>query len=1060
MARCANRGLHCQLGVCLIVLAAFTGLVLVGGDAAANDQSSAKAQPRGPGPDAPLNPAIRISQYSHTAWRIQDGSFSGVPHAITQTADGYLWIGTDAGVVRFDGSRFVPWVPPADAALPSTTVYSLFGARDGSLWIGTSRSLAHWKNGRLIEFPSIIGRINSVLEDAQGATWMVRSRLGGTVKGALCRVQDSDVRCYGEAVGMACANADALIRDGPGNLWLGGSDALCRWSSDGVASSYLRRELKQTQGLVGVSALAAATDGTLFVGIDRSGANLGLRQFAGGAWKTFRAPGMDGATLEVTALFNDRSGSLWIGTTNDGVYRVNDGRTDHFRSADGLTSDSIENFYQDREGNLWVVTSTGIDRFRDFRVTSFSRREGLTADRVHAVLGGRDGRVWIGNEGALDVLRQDQLSSISARNGMPGKIITSLLEDHLGRLWVGVDGDLAVYESGRFRVVKKSNGSAIGIVGSMTEDADHNIWAAIVGQRRMLVRIEELKVREEIPTSRTPLASTISADARGGLWLGLAHGDLAHYKNGQLETFSLNHRPDAGAVRNLMVDSDGSVWAVTDHGILRWKDGAIRTLDSKNGLPCDSVFAAIRDDRASLWLYTGCGLVAITNAELTMWLDRPGTKLTPEHVFDVFDGALPAHSTFSPSASKSRDGRLWFANDSVLQMVDPNHLDENYLSPPVRVEQIVADRVTYPPQDDLHLPALTRDIEIDYTALSLTIPQKVSFRYKLEGRDYVWGDPLARRQAFYSNLKPGTYRFRVTACNNDGVWNETGATLAFTIPPSFTQSASFKALCLIAIVSIVSLAYRIRVRQVTKRIRERTFERLAERERIARDLHDTFFQGIQGLLLRFHTATSQLHEEEPARTIFEETLRQSDQVMLEGRELVLDLRMTASEVNDLPTAFADYGEQLRENHSCDFKVVVNGNVRPLRPVVFEEISRIGKETLGNAFRHSGARSIEAELNFEPNELRMRIRDDGAGIDPNILKQGGRDGHWGMPGMRERARKIGANLDLWSRTGAGTEIELRIAAALAYVPEPKGPVSNKQRRFWRWRSGAKADSNND
>src|SRR5499427_5641304 len=235
---------------------------------------------------------------------------------------------------------------------------------------------------------------------------------------------------------------------------------------------------------------------------------------------------------------------------------------------------------------------------------------------------------------------------------------------------------------------------------------------------------------------------------------------------------------------------------------------------------------------------------------------------------------------------------------------------------------------------------------------------------------------------------------------------------------------------------------------ITRRIVElRLEERVHERTRIAQDLHDTFFQGIQGLLLRFHTATSQLRKDEPARPLFEETLKQSDQVMLEGRELVLDLRATVSEPTDLPTAFADFGEGMRKGGSCDFKVVVNGTIRPLHPVVFEELFKIGKEALGNAFRHSGAHSVEAELNYERSELRIRIRDNGAGIESAILRQGHRDGHFGLPGMRERAQKVGAHLDVWSRTGAGTEVEVRIAAPIAYVTDPNGSWLWKLRRLW-------------
>jgi signal transduction histidine kinase len=364
--------------------------------------------------------------------------------------------------------------------------------------------------------------------------------------------------------------------------------------------------------------------------------------------------------------------------------------------------------------------------------------------------------------------------------------------------------------------------------------------------------------------------------------------------------------------------------------------------------------------------------------------------------------------------------------------------------PPVHIETVTADDKLYEPSSALRLPARTRNLEIDYTALSLSAPQKVKFRYKLEGHDTGWQNPGTRRQAFYTDLEPGSYTFHVVASNNDGLWNENGAAMNFAVAPAFDQTAWFKALCILAVAGAVWALYWMRLRQATTRLRQRLGAQMEERERIAHELHDTFFQGIQGLLLRFHTATSQLSKDEPARRIFEETLKQSDQVMLEGRELVLDLRGTAAEQNDLPTAFANFGEQIRKGGSCGFRVVVNGSVRPLHPVVFEELFKIGKEALSNAFRHSGAHSIEAELNYERSQLRLQIRDDGAGIDSTILGQGYRDGHFGLPGMRERAQKVGAHLDVWSRPGAGTEIEVRIAAGLAYASEPH------HSKFWKLR----------
>jgi signal transduction histidine kinase len=565
---------------------------------------------------------------------------------------------------------------------------------------------------------------------------------------------------------------------------------------------------------------------------------------------------------------------------------------------------------------------------------------------------------------------------------------------------------------------------------------DNHIYAVVTGNPQRIFDILHTKVvrSDALPTGVA--GSPFAAAPRGGIWLPRNDGLLLHYQSGSFD--STGQSLKTSNVLGLADDQRGTVWGAALRGVVLWSSGHSRLLTTQNGLPCNSTYSLIFDHVGTLWVSAQCGFMALPRAQLERWVAQPEAQIAVR-TYDVLDGAETGGSPFGPAATKSQDGRLWFVNGVSLQVVDPTRLSENHLAPPVVIESVQADTAELSPRAGLRLPEKTKDLRIDYTALSFASPQKVLFRYKLEGRDSNWQEAGTRRQAFYTDLPPGSYRFHVIACNNDGVWNETGAQLAFTIPPAFTQSIWFKMICLIAFIGLVYSAYRFRVRQVTLQLRGRMYERLAERERIARDLHDTFFQGIQGLLLRFHTATSQLSKEEPARRIFEETLKQSDQVMLEGRELVLDLRATASEQNDLPTAFSDFGEGMRRGSSCDFKVVVNGAIRSLHPVVFEELFKIGKEALGNAFRHSNAHLIEAELNYEPNELRIRIRDDGTGIDSTILRQGHRDGHFGLPGMRERAQKVGAHLDVWSKSGAGTEVELRIAARIAYLSEPSGSI---------------------
>ena len=782
-----------------------------------------------------------ISQYGHTAWRIQDGVLGGAALAVTQTTDGYLWIGTRVGLVRFDGVRFVPWIPPDGTHLPSSSIASLLGARDGSLWIGMEGGLSHWDKQHLTNYLIKTELITSIVEDHNGIVWFTRAR-GSDADGGLCQIIGTGMRCYGKADGLPGSNsALTLVEDTLGNLWIGSDTTVVRWKPG--SSSTHTWGLKSIEGMDGVRGLAANPNGSVWVGIALAGRGLGLQQLVQGDWKPFVTPKLDLTTLNVQTLFRDRENALWIGTSNQGIYRILGRQVDHFHSTDGLSSDWVLGFYEDREGNLWVATSKGIDCFRDLRVATFTTREGLTTPEVDSVLAARDGTVWVGGDVALDAIHRDGVSFIQAGKGLPGTQVTSLLEDHAGRMWVGIDKTMSIYRNGRFTRIDRPDGSPIGLVTGMTEDVDNNIWVETIGPPRTLSRIRDLKVQEAFPAPHMPAARKVVADPEGGIWLGLKNGDLARYRHGKTEIFPFKHEENS-VVDQLIVTSDGSVLGATPGGVIGWKEGKQQTLTIRNGLPCDAVNALIEDSQRSLWLYTQCGLVEIAGTEMQRWWRQPDSTVHLK-TFDAFDGVQPGNAPFG-GAARSPDGRLWFANGVALQMIDPNHPTGNALPPPVHVEHVVADRKNYSPSADLRLPPLTRDLEIDYTALSFVVPQKVRFRYKLEGRDAAWQEPGTRRQAFYSDLRPGRYRFRVMACNNDGVWNEGGATLDFIVTPAWYQTGWFRILCVVFGVAILGALHKLRLHQIARTISIRFDERLAERTRMARDLHDTFLQTIQG----------------------------------------------------------------------------------------------------------------------------------------------------------------------------------------------------------------------
>jgi PAS domain S-box-containing protein len=766
------------------------------------------------GPVVALDSSRQISQYGHTAWRLEDGVFAGTPNVIAQTTDGYLWIGTQSGLTRFDGVRFVSWKPPDGKELPSFRINSLLGARDGSLWIGTTMGLARWQNGELTNYRDPAGSIMAILEDNAGTIWIARANISDT-KGPLCKVTETGLRCYGRDDGVAVPYAVALANDSLGNVWLAGGPMVSRWKTSS-ADTYVSPGLDPAEIFNGVLALAGKPDGSLWIGVVYSGKGGGLQQLEQGGWKPFVTPKFDGSTLEVTALLLDRDSSLWVGTLNQGIYRIHGNNIDHFRSSDGLSGDAVSGLFQDREGNIWIVTSRGIDTFHDLRVASFSTQQGLSADQVNSVLASRDGTVWIGNYN-LDVLRSGKITSIQPPNRLPGRAMTSLLEDRAGRLWVGVDQDLSVYERGSFRKIPTRDGSRLGSVRAMTEDVDGSIWATtsdLTGNKHWLLRIQDLRIREEISSPQLPAANTLAADPHGGVWLGVTSGGLARFRNGQMEVFPFSS-PHDGPVYGLLVNSDASILAATPSGLVGWRNGSLQTLTMRNGLSCDVIYSLISDRDATLWLYAACGVIAIPNSELQRWWQSPNATVK-SRLFDVFDGARPMSTPFQPTASQSPDGRLWFANQNVLQMIDPAHLDSNPVLPPVHVEEMIAYHKNYAPRDGLRLPPLTDDLEIDYTALSFVAPQKVRFRYKLEGHDSDWQDPGTRRQAFYADLRPGNYRFRVIACNNDGIWNEEGAALAFSVAAAWYQTWWFRGASLAVFLALLWALYQWRIQQVKR----------------------------------------------------------------------------------------------------------------------------------------------------------------------------------------------------------------------------------------------------
>ena len=971
-----------------------------------------------------LDPARQISQYGHTAWRAEEGYFTGAPHVAMQTADGYLWIGTETGLVRFDGVRFVNWTPPAGNALPGISITALLGARDGSLWIGTTGGLAHWEKEKLVNYLDSRGRINAIVEDRDGAVWIVRSRITDRM-GPLCRVSGTVLHCYEEAAGTAFTSdgAAGLADDRSGGLWMSTTRALRHWKPDS-SETYLPKSVGQAEGTPGIQAFALGPDGSLVIGMGERGPGLGLQRFVSGNWMPYDVPGLRGSALDVAAMLLDRNKGLWVATQKSGIYHFHGASVDHFGQAQGLSSDSVDSFYEDREGNIWVATPQGIDRFRDIRVTTLSKPQGLSGDHVASIVASRSGVVWMGNGGALEALDNNKLSVFRTGGALPGQRVTALLEDHAGRLLLGVDSGLVVLEEGRFRNVRKDHYS-FGMVFGLAEDTGHDVWALTVGRPQKLIRIRDLRIVEEL--SLSDAAVSLAPDPDGGVWLAYRNGTLARYRAGRFDILS----PGDGSalVRHIFVDSEGSTWAAGAGGVIRWKGGRRQTLGLRNGLPCDTVFSAIKDDKGSLWLYASCGIISINNSELDKWWAEPRSSVTAG-LLDSFDGSRPGASPFSPVVAKSPDGRIWFTNDKFVQIVDPNHLAYNQLPPPVHIEHVTADRKDYVLQDNLRLPPATRNLEIDYTALSFVAPQKVRFRYKLEGRDDAWQEAGTRRQALYTDLSPREYRFKVVASNNDGLWNMEGATWNFVVEPAYYQTIWFQLLCLGTGAFGLWTIYRLRMRRHSALMTARFDERMAERNRLSGELHDTLLQSVQASKMLVNaTLESRSADAAHMRRTLERLAIWLTQAAMESRAALSSLRRSTTQRNDLAEALQQAADTSDVDRSMRFTFVAEGATREMHPIVRDEVFRIGAEAIRNAFLHSEGTDLRVTLHYA-RDLTVRVRDNGRGI-PEDFARNGKPGHFGLSGMQERAIRVGGRLRVVSNPDAGTDVELVVPGPVVF-----------------------------
>jgi signal transduction histidine kinase/ligand-binding sensor domain-containing protein len=787
------------------------------------------------------------------------------------------------------------------------------------------------------------------------------------------------------------------------------------------------------------------------------------------------------------AITFDNQASLWITSAGNGIRRVpyperlhppkikgpsawqfHNSEVEAFAQRDGLTSDYVYCVLQDREDNVWVGTSGGLDRFQQSSVVSVPLQPisypgalpipSLDSFTANALAPGDQGALWAAGRGP-GVLLKIQNDKIVTQ--LRDRLVDCAYRDPNGVVWMATPSSV-------FRLAHEGLDTIASKPGTVT----YKYHAAVPAGQGLTLRQLDLPTAGGIALSPQLRVSAVTQDRLGRLWISIESGTFRLERSGWTSLDSLGG-PEGIATAEF-TDSEGRIWFGFANTVAMLDGDRVRIFSGKEGVqigavtsiqekatklwiggefgleffdgsrfqpvsPSDGssfggVSGIVADPDDGLWFSENRGIIRIRETQLRQF----GSTKVEFESFGLLDGLTAdlRGSLAAPSAVQTTDGRIWFATTKGVAWINPKRIVRNTVPPPVLIESVIANGRKYNSSTLLKLPPRIENLEITFTATSLTIPERVRFRYKLEGQDEDWQEAGTRRETVYTNLGTGSYRFRVIACNNDGVWNEAGASLEFFVRPAYYQTTWFRVLCIGAFLGLLWALYHSRVRQLQQKFAMVVEARVDERTRIARELHDTVLQSLHGLLMSFQRAANLLPDRPvEAKQKLEGAIDQAAQAITEGREAVQGLRSSTVVTNDLAVAIQTLGEELATQQTSQdaplFDVAVEGTPRDLNPILRDDVYRIAGEALRNAFHHAQARRIEVEIQYDKSHLRLRVRDDGRGVDSEVFTEG-RSGHWGLQGMRERAKLLGGQLEVWSELDSGTEIQLSIPASIAYL----------------------------
>jgi signal transduction histidine kinase/ligand-binding sensor domain-containing protein len=958
---------------------------------------------------------LSIFQLQHTAWTARDGAPSPV-FALAQTTDGFLWLGTSSGLYRFDGVRFEHFKPQTGPDLSANDIFTLMATPDGGLWIGFRFGGANFlKDGRVSVhgasqgFPPS-GSVRRFAIERSGAVWAIANGQVLKLEGARWQV----IRAERSAVD--------LIIDRSGTVWVCTATAVYS-----LRNGLFDKADDCDNGFY----LAEAPTGILWV----------LENGPGGGVRPLGSP----RNLRISAPNNvrflfDPDGNLWS-AGGKGILRVSGpkfGVSETFTKKDGATSDEGGIVLEDRDGNIWRGSYGGLDRFRETNlvpaVPSLQTESATIVAGDHSDIWGWSfpGPVCFHLTGAEIRTRPSEQPVMTAHR------------DSQGTTWVGGYGAMWRFEDGRMTHVSfPEDLIKPAQVQAIAHDRSGNLWISVNSNGTFRLSNNVWTKFGALANLPKETAISLLADSVGRVWFGHLGNKISVVNGESVKTFSSADGFPVVNVQAIYEDSEHAIWAGGERGLAVFHANRFQPVFGAGDLAFNGVSGIIETSAGDLWLNSLAGIVRIPASERRMAIADPAYRVNCE-LMDFVDGLIgkARQLTPVPSVIASSDGKLWFLTTGGIVRVDPAHLVRSATPPNVFIRSLETNGRVYS-QPRPELPARSTDFHIEYTAPNLSTPERIHFRYLLQGVDKDWRDVGSRREAFYTNLAPGSYHFRVTAANGTGNWNEAGASLDFSIAPAWYQTRWFALLAILSVVAFAALAVRWRMQLIAARLAAQFHQRLEERTRIAQDLHDTLLQGFISASLQLSLANRELSADSKAKSIVTEVLDLMKTVIEEGRTAVRGMRLTHADSSDLEKSFSRIRAEVIADEPVNFRVFVEGPERALHMLVRDDVYRVGREAVINAFRHSGAANVEVELRYSDRDLRLFVRDDGCGIEPHVLRHG-HEGHWGLSGMRETAERIRAKLRLQSRLREGTEVELAVPAEIAFAAPPRPPA----RRWWR------------